>query len=102
MPGPQVPHKQPTSIKNYDDDNDPSNSSCVLSLGGMSSSLSHSNHPINAVVPNYDDQDAPILTVPAPVLSLNIMTLMLSTQSLNSNTTLIICDHDMDYDYHYD
>ena len=102
MPGPQVPHKQLTSIKNYDDDDNPSNSSCVLLLGGMSSSLSHSNRPINAAVPNHNDHDALILTVPAPVLSSNIMTSMLSTRSLNSNTTPIICDHDMDYDYHYD
>jgi len=100
MPASQVPHKQPTSIKNYNDNDDPSNSSCILSLVGTSSFLLHSNRPINAAVPNHDDDNAVIVTVPA--LSLNIMMLMLSTQSPNLNTTLIICNHDMDYDYHYD
>ena len=35
MPAPQAPHKQPTSIKNYDDD-DPSVPSCILSPAGTS------------------------------------------------------------------
>jgi len=101
MLAPQVPHKQPTSIKNYDDnDDDPSNSSCILSLVGMSSFLSHSNCPIDAAVPNHDDNNAVIVTVPA--IPSNIMTSMLSTQFPNSNSTPIICDHGMDYNYYYD
>jgi len=100
MLAPQVPYKKPTSIKNYNDDDDPSNSSCVLSLVGTSSFLSYSNHPINAAVPNHDNNDTVIVTVPA--LPSNIMMSMLSTQSPNLNMTPIIYDHGMDYNYHYD
>jgi len=79
MPAPQVPHKQPTSVKNYNED-DPSNSSCVLSLiGTFSITLEpshrrrHCHRPDHdaATVPNHDDDEAVTVTalITTPSLS---------------------------------
>ena len=82
--------------------------------------LSHSNCPINTTVPDHNNDDAVTITAPmttpslsppqqqcqycyhpnnnavtisVPAPSLNMATMMLSSQSLNLNTTLIIWDH---------